>query len=211
MAGPRLRRGSDSLDRVSGLDGISGRAGVIAHYHRQMLDTALAERIADTFGLGRHAVLSAGPVARGEQGQIWLLTATAGRWAVKEPFYPVKEDDLRFAADFSDAARAARVPKPRQVRTIDGGLIAVLGGHQVRVSQWVDLLAPDLGLDPAAVGRVLAALHRTDFAASDILPAAPLDPWFTEPVGREQWDELRDGLAAAGAPFADQVAAMRDE
>ena len=39
----------------------------------------------------------------------------------------------------------------------------------------------------------------------------PTDPWYTEPVGRDRWDVLAHRLLAASAPFADRLAAMRDE
>jgi aminoglycoside phosphotransferase (APT) family kinase protein len=41
--------------------------------------------------------------------------------------------------------------------------------------------------------------------------AGPLDPWYHEPVGAGRWDELVDRLRAAGAPFADRLADLRDE
>jgi len=34
-----------------------------------------------------------------------------------------------------------------------------VGGTQVRVYAWVDLLPPDITLDPVAVGRAVAAVH----------------------------------------------------
>jgi hypothetical protein len=87
-----------------------------------------------------------------------------------------------------------------------GNLIAHLGSAQVRVSEWVDLLRPDIHLDPATVGRIVAGIHRVRYAVN-----GPLDPWFTEPVGRDRWDQLGRELRAAGAPFAEQFADMSDE
>jgi aminoglycoside phosphotransferase (APT) family kinase protein len=67
----------------------------------------------------------------------------------------------------------------------------------VRVSTWVDLDEPRTDLDPAAVGGLLATMHR------DPLPArGPVDPWYVEPVPAAVWDDLGAALAAAGAPFA---------
>jgi len=180
-------------------------------YDPAMLDDGAATTIAAAFGLGDDPVLSDGPVARGEQGQIWRLETNAGSWAVKEGFRPVAEAGVRFAAAFSDAARALGVPSPRAVAGRDGRLIADLGRTTVRVSEWVDLLEPDIRLDPATVGRVLAGLHRARIDGHPDQPPQELDPWFTEPVGRAGWDELVGGLRAAGAPFAEQLAAMREE
>jgi thiamine kinase-like enzyme len=56
------------------------------------------------------------------------------------------------------------------------------------------------------VGAALAALQRVGFAGS-----APEDPWYVEPVGAARWHELADGLAAAGGPFAAELAALVDE
>jgi len=76
----------------------------------------------------------------------------------------------------------------------------------VRVYEWVDLLEPDLGLDPVVVGRLLAQTHRVDFT-----PQGSLDPWYTEPVGADRWDDIARRLTLAGASFAEQFAGMRDE
>ena len=165
-----------------------------------------ASIIAAQFALGTDAVLSEAPVARGEQGQVWHLRTSTGRWAVKEAFRPISEPDIRYAADFQAAAREAGVPTPRAVVDRTGNLIANLGTAQVRVSEWVDLLPPDISLDPATVGRIVAGIHRVRFAVN-----APLDPWFTEPVGRDRWNQLGRELQVAGAPFADQFAEMSDE
>jgi Ser/Thr protein kinase RdoA (MazF antagonist) len=167
---------------------------------------AWAPVIAAQFSLGSDPVLSDAPVARGEQGQVWLLQTSSGRWAVKEAFRPITEPDIRYAAGFQTAAREAGVPTPRLVPDRTGNLIAHLGSAQVRVSEWVDLLRPDIYLDPATVGRIVAGIHRVEFAVN-----APLDPWFAEPVGRDRWNQLGRELREAGAPFAEQFAAMSDE
>ena len=39
----------------------------------------------------------------------------------------------------------------------------------------------------------------------------PVDPWYTDPIGADRWDELIGRLDAAGAPFAGQLADLRDE
>ena len=72
--------------------------------------------------------------------------------------------------------------------------------------EWVDLMAPDPGLDPGRVGAAVAAIHRIPAPA-----AGPLDPWYCEPVGAGRWDELVGQLRGAGAPFAGRLADLRDE
>jgi Ser/Thr protein kinase RdoA (MazF antagonist) len=165
-----------------------------------------AADLARRFGLGRPARLSDGPVARGKQGLVWRLDTADGRWAVKVPFDRSSEDEVHMATAFQEAAYAAGVPTPRVRRTTEGYVFATLEGRQVRVYEWVDLRAPDTRLDPARVGTVVAAIHR----ASATGPGR-LDPWYHEPIGADRWDRLVEELRAAGAPFAGQLADLRDE
>jgi thiamine kinase-like enzyme len=76
----------------------------------------------------------------------------------------------------------------------------------VRLHAWVDLYDPDASLEAVEIGRLVAALHRVDFAG-----AISLDPWHTEPVGAARWSELVQALRARHAPFADELDALRPE
>jgi Ser/Thr protein kinase RdoA (MazF antagonist) len=162
--------------------------------------------LARRFGLGGAARLSDGPVARGKQGLVWRLDTADGSWAVKVPLRQSDEDEVRPAAAFQEAAHAAGIPTPRVRRTTEGYVFTSLGGTQVRVYEWVDLRAPDAGLDPGRVGAVVAAIHRVS-----VTDPGPVDPWYHEPVGAGRWDHLIRQLAEAGAPFAGQLAGLRDE
>jgi len=165
-----------------------------------------AAELAERFGLGRAAHLSDGPVARGRQGEVWRLSTSDGRWAVKVPFHESTEDDVRASTRFHEAACANGVPAPAVRRTVDGSIFARVGDHQVRVYEWVDLERPDPRLDPALVGAAVAAIHRVSIPAE-----GPLDWWYCQPVGASGWDRLIDRLRQAGAPFAGRLAALRDE
>lgn len=165
-----------------------------------------AVEIAERFGLGR-ATLSDGPVARGKQGDVWRLDTSDGRWAVKVPFEPVGVQEVQASTAFQEAARAAGVPTPQVRRTVDGRVFASVGGSQVRLYEWVDLLPPDPLLDPALVGEVVAQLHAVPAPVAEGGQSA----WHTEPVGAARWDDLVDRLRAAGAPFAERLADLRDE
>jgi Ser/Thr protein kinase RdoA (MazF antagonist) len=165
-----------------------------------------AVELARRFGLGGPARLSDGPVARGKQGLVWRLDTAEGSWAVKVPFRQSGEDEVRSATAFQEAACAAGVPAPQVRRTTGGCVFATLKGRQVRMYEWVDLGAPDARLDPARVGAVVAAIHRVS-----VTDPSPLDPWYHEPVGAGRWDLLLGQLAEAGAPFARQLAGLRDE
>lgn len=162
--------------------------------------------LAERFALGGAASLSDGPVARGKQGVVWRLDTADGSWAVKVPFHPSGEDEVRLATRFQEAAHSAGVPTPQVRRTTDGRVFATVDDRQVRVYEWVDLDAPDASLDPAMVGTVVAAMHQVT-----VTDRGALDPWNHEPVGKDRWDQLVEQLLHAGAPFADRLADLRDE
>jgi hypothetical protein len=170
-----------------------------------MLDPRAADAIADVYGLGGDPVLS-GPVARGEVGQVWRLTTALGSWAVKEPFEPPSPAEVDDDAAFQDVVAATGVSMPSVVRTRAGDVLADVGSAVVRVYGWVDLLGRDPWLDPATVGRIVASIHRVRYQGKN-----PVDPWYTDPVGAERWDDLIGRLTEAGSPFADRLAALRDE
>lgn len=165
-----------------------------------------AADLARRFDLGRAGKLSDGPVARGKQGVVWRLETSDGSWAVKVPFHECTEAAVRVSAAFQEAAHAAGVPTPRVRRTPQGDVFAAVGGAQVRVYEWVDLLAPDPGLDPARVGAVTAAIHQVL-----VEDGTEVNPWYREPVGADRWDQLVAELRRAGAPFAGRLAGLRDE
>jgi Ser/Thr protein kinase RdoA (MazF antagonist) len=171
-----------------------------------VISAELAEHIAIRFGLGADPVLSTAPVARGEQGLLWRLDTRRGSFAVKEAFRAISVDDVRTAAGFAAAARALGINTPQAIPDTSGQLVADLGPVEIRVHEWIDLLPVDLRLDPVALGKTVAGIHRTDFASS-----APLDDWFTAPLGEKRWDALGVELASAGAPFVEQFAAVREE
>ena len=169
-----------------------------------MLDPGTAQEIADRFAVGADASLS-GPTARGKLGQVWELTTSRGRFAVKESFGLFEERDGEDAA-FEEAARAVGVPTPEVFLAADGSLIVPIAGEEIRLFGWVDLREPDPDADPARVGALVAALHTIPFRGS-----RPPDPWYAEPVGADRWDALVEDLRGAGASFAEALGAYRDE
>jgi len=167
-----------------------------------------AADLARAFSLGGAARLSDGPVARGKQGLVWRLDTTEGSWAVKVPFRPSSEEEVRSSTALHEAAQTAGVPTPEVRRTTQGSVFASIDGGQVRVYEWFDLCPPDPDLDPAEVGAVVAAIHRVPLTntAQD-----RLDPWSHEPVGADRWDRLVEQLTQAEAPFARRLSDLRDE
>lgn len=167
-----------------------------------MLEQSHAAETAAVFGLG-DAVAFAGPVARGRVGEIWRLDTSSGAYAVKT--WRQRPDPAEVDADTAvqEHFLAAGVPMPAPVRTTGGAVLAEVGGVLLRVHTWVEVLPEDRGLDPAAVGGLLALLHRSAPPA-----AGPVDPWFCEPVGAAGWAELVAALRAGGAPFVDRLDAL---
>ncbi len=171
----------------------------------------LAAVVCARFALGT-GTLSTAPVASGRVGAVWRLDATSGTWAVKTNANDDQEPGAAASAGFQEEAVRAGVPAPAVRRTVDGTVLAPLGGgHTVRVQGWVDLAEPDIALDAVAVGEVLAGLHRVpDGPWTSGMPTA-VDPWFTRPVGAPAWDTLLASLGEQGAPFATAYATHRDE
>lgn len=186
--------------------------------HRRMTSpseftAAHAAFVAGAFDLGE-VVQFTGPTDRGQLGFVFCLTTSRGRWAVKRLIDPQSEEDVCEDVAFVAAARVAGVPAPAIVTTRAGAVLLDLpeagppgaARGQVRVSQWVDLTAVDPYLDAAAVGGAVGALHRTQFRGS-----RGEDAWYRAAIGADRWDELVVDLADARAPFADDVARLRDE
>jgi Ser/Thr protein kinase RdoA (MazF antagonist) len=163
-----------------------------------------AAAIALAYGLDG-PVLLAGPVDRGEIGEIWRLETGQGRYAVKVPFEPVVPAELHEPVAFADAVADAGVATPRVLRAGDGSVTSTVGGRQVVVLEWLDILPPSTALDPAEVGRLVAGVHRVPFTG-----ARPPSAWFSTPVGEARWRELVAVTRAAGAPFAEHLAGYVD-
>jgi Ser/Thr protein kinase RdoA (MazF antagonist) len=166
-------------------------------------------RLLETLGRGATGRLSAGPVAEGRVGSIWRLDTEVGSWVVK----PVADNAgrewlaaLEDSTAFQEAALRDGVPTPAVRRTRSGEVVGDLGDVRVTVLSWVDLLGPDRDLDPVALGRLLARLHRV---AHD--RARGLHPWYSEPVGAVTWHALVDELRRRRAPFGDEIAAIMPE
>jgi Ser/Thr protein kinase RdoA (MazF antagonist) len=169
-----------------------------------MISDEHAGRIAAAYGLGSGARLE-GPMARGVQGQVWRLTTDRGAFAVKEPFAAFAEQDPDEAgrhAAFQRRARAAGVPAPDVLETRSGPLL-LLDGVPLRIYTWIEVCARDAMLDPAAVGRLVAALHRVHMPAE-----GAVHWWYTEPLGRSEWGELLAASVTARAPYTDRLASV---
>jgi hypothetical protein len=160
-----------------------------------------AQAVADAFGLGRAVGLS-GAVARGELGEIRRLETDRGSFAIKQELEPWDDlEDAERAGAFHLACWRAGVPSPQPLLGTTGRFVVDLAGELVRAYSWVDIADPDTGLDPAAVGELLARMHSVAHPAS-----GPVHEWFEAPVGRREWKGMLKATRAAGAPYADRLA-----
>ncbi|MFI9847841.1 aminoglycoside phosphotransferase family protein [Nonomuraea sp. NPDC051941] len=153
-----------------------------------IVDDEAMRVVARAYGLGE-PVGPAVYAARGELGRIWRLDTGRGSWAVKELLVPAEESAARQDAAFQLAAGKAGVRLPRHVMTAEGDVL--LDGRW-RVYEWVDLV-PGETVTAAELGMVTAGLHGVGHPATGAVA-----PWFSEPVGRDAWEEL----AAAGGEWA---------
>jgi Ser/Thr protein kinase RdoA (MazF antagonist) len=162
-----------------------------------------AQNVADAFGLGRASSLSA-PVARGELGEIRRLDTDRGTFAVKREFERWSVDEAETSTAYHRVCWEAGIPTPEPLRATTGGFTAPVGGEQVRAYAWAELADPDLTLDPAAVGTLVARLHQVRYP----WPTHEVDAWFEAPIGREVWNAVLKASRAAGAPHADRLLAL---
>lgn len=162
--------------------------------------------IAAAFALPGGTPELTGPVAGGYQGLVWRLTTSEYSWAVKEALTPLDPGHVRVVAAYEEAVGAAGVFVPQPIRASTAEVVAEVDGAELRCYTWADLAEPDTGLDPAQLGRAVAAIHRVPF---DYPGSA--DPWYSEPVGAVEWDHLIARATRARAPFAERLAAARDD
>ena len=85
-------------------------------------------------------------------------------------------------------------------------MAADIGGTVVRVFEWVDLRPRTRDLDPAAVGRLVARLHRAGRPTDQ-----PIDNWFATGAGEASWRRLAQRVEDERAPFAGELIALLDD
>lgn len=159
-----------------------------------------AQTVADAFALGRAVSLS-DTLARGEIGEIRRLETDRGTFAVKREFERSSVEDAEISTAYHRLCWEAGIPTPEPLPATTGGFTAQVDREQVRAYAWVELADPDTMLDPAAVGSLVARLHRVRHR----WPTSHVDPWFEAPIGRVEWTDALGASRAAGAPHTDRL------
>ena len=122
---------------------------------------------------------------------------------MKEWFASADTASIEADAAFASRADGFGVRTPRVVTAVAGGVVSEVGATPVRVWQWVDFAPRTRRLDPAAVGDLVARLHRCAPSSSEEVGA-----WFAAGFGEESWHVLNEQVVANGAPFADALARL---
>lgn len=181
--------------------------------------TSLGEWARDTFALGDGPV-SLTVAARGAEGRVSLLTVGEDRYAFKQPFSAVDEEDLRREAGHLVHFARTGIDVPVHVSDREGRYAVpvpdALGGGQARVSRWVDgrpVGTETAGLS-ARVGTLLGALHavapRTDEVPSRWYTTMPPSPVWHDLLSRSEgrpWARSLSGRLPDLLHHADRVAA----
>ncbi|MBU2667859.1 phosphotransferase [Actinoplanes bogorensis] len=144
----------------------------------------------EVLGLPADAVVTAGP--RGALGRIWRVQAGADTYAVKELFgTPPSPATIEAELAFTRAAARAGVAVPASYPGTDGNYVHRMPeGSWLRRLDWFDLRPID-PVDPAALGRLLAGLHREAPAARAEPDGDEPDPWYDTPPPLTGWPEIR--------------------
>ena len=171
----------------------------------------LTAYVLDAFALGAGPAQLT-PVARGAEGMVSLLEVDGARYALKQPFGDVEEDDVLREAAYLDHFARAGVEVPVHHTDRSGRHVVLvpdrLGGGAVRLTRWVE--GELVGASTADLAGPLGTLLGTLHAAAP--PASPdLGRWYTTAPEDAVWDDLVQRSAGMpwGAALAGRVAHLR--
>jgi Ser/Thr protein kinase RdoA (MazF antagonist) len=147
----------------------------------------LAELLRDAFGWQAPATVLPGP--RGATARIWQVRVGERRYALKvgrgQP-PPGAAVDAEVA--FVDAARSAGVAVPELHADRSGRrLVPGPDGSWLRLYDWIDIhpVELDSAATPAALGELMARLHRAASPMGSEPDGSPPDPWYERPPDLE--------------------------
>jgi Ser/Thr protein kinase RdoA (MazF antagonist) len=158
------------------------------------------QAVSDAFGLGR-AVSLEEAVARGELGEIHRLETERGTFALKQALEDWAAEGAETSTAYHRTCWEVGIPCPEPIRTTSGSFVAHVDDEQVRAYSWEELGELDTGLDPVAVGTLVARLHKVRHP----WPTVEINPWFHSPIGPREWKGVLKASRAAGAPYVDRL------
>jgi thiamine kinase-like enzyme len=175
-------------------------------------DPELARDLADAFDLGEVTAPDGADLAC-IMGRRWRLQTERGVWLVGPVLDWIGNDQAARAAELRERARAAGVLAPKPVRASDDAFVKRIAGKSWRVDEWMEfgpeVLRPVHSSVARQVGRILATVHDVAMPSDHVLtPFAP--GHLTYRHTEEQWDQLIAQTSAAGKPWADDLARLRE-
>lgn len=172
------------------------------------MQSDLVARARESFDLGDEDV-SIEPGARGAQGEVWRLRAGHRVYALKHTFAGAAPARSAVESEvvFARRAAAAGVRVPTSHPDHNGEYVVPLAnGGWLRLYDWVDLHTADLAPAAAALGLLLARLHRCAPPADREPNGETPDPWYEAPPDPDEWGPLVAAAAEVGMSWATQLA-----
>lgn len=119
-------------------------------------------------------------------GRVFRVQTSTGVWAIKElfPHAHAPAERLETQASLVEAARGASIAAPRIVRSVDGAIVASVGGVRWRAFEWVDVAGPS---SFGQAGATLARLHAAGWATDE-----DVEPRYRDRSVGGSWHELLD-------------------
>ncbi|ROO59361.1 Ser/Thr protein kinase RdoA (MazF antagonist) [Micromonospora sp. Llam0] len=157
-------------------------------------DPALAQAIADRFGLGTVAGPMRSLARPDDIGRRWSVSTDRGSWQVRtmDTWWPIVDAQTDTALQLAAAAAGVLLPAPVRSRT--GEIIESIGGHRWRAYHQLPAgppLAPPVSAAVAhSVGGVLAAIHGLE------LPVDRISPWHAVRLSKVSWADLAAATTA---------------
>jgi Ser/Thr protein kinase RdoA (MazF antagonist) len=171
----------------------------------EVADPALARAIAERYDLGEVTGPMRSLARPDESGRQWSLETQRGRFAVRtmDTWIPIVDAETEVALQAAAAREGVLLPAP--VRSRPGAIVESIGGHDWRAYQWrhsgPPLAAPVGAAVAYQVGGILGRIHRLG------LPVDRVSPWHASRLSAVSWPELAASARAAGAAWADALAA----
>lgn len=170
----------------------------------------LVPYVREAFGWDADIAVTPGP--RGALGQIWRLDVGPARYALKQLFAEPPPEPL-IAAELAFTRRATeagvRLPAAHPDRA-GRHLLTAPDGTWLRLYDWADLHPVDLAAadTPAALGALLARLHRCAPAATTEADGSPPDRWYDQAPAPQRFTQAAASDAGWAARLRERLATL---